>query len=861
MRHIRFWVSLLLLLNSGITAVCQQPTANGAKGTVPQLVKFSGVLTDVNGKPLTDIVGVTFSLYQADQGGSPLWLETQNVQPDRTGHYSVMLGSTTSQGLPPDLFVSGEARWLAVQAQGQPEYPRVLLVSVPYALKAADAQTVGGLPPSAFVLAAPGSGSNGSNNANGTAASVSSAPSTSSNVTTTGGTVNALPLWTTTTNIQSSAITQSGTGSTAKVGINTTKPAATLDVAGGADVRGLLSLPTTGTATSTGGKNSQPLSQSASVFNSGTKTAVPQTFQWQAEPVGNNTSTATGSLNLQFGQGTSKPAETGLSIASNGQISFATGQTFPGTGDGTVTIVATGPGLAGGPITGSGKLSIATGGVTNAMLENPSLTVAAGTDLTGGGPVSLGGATTLNLDTTKVPQLTTANTFTGNQTVNGNLTATGPVTGSSFQIGSNLFAFGNYGNENAFLGFAGNTTTTGSYNTASGYQALSSNTMGYQNTAIGGDALANDRGAGDGSFAGSVNTAVGFNALLANTTGAGNAASGVAALKLNTTGSYNTATGYASGRTGDSSNAIGFGNTFLGALSATSTGSLSNATAIGANAEVDESNALVLGSINGVNGATASTNVGIGTTAPTYLLHIGNTGGANYNNFLRVEGPVNSGTGGMAASFGGYGDFGIDRFGIAEGRFVVKENGFVGINTSAPDADLTVDGTADKPGGGSWATFSDRRLKTLDGSFHSGLDQVLKLNPVRYRYKEENGMGIRDPEDHIGLVAQEVQRIIPEAVTENSKGYLLVNNDPIIWAMLNAIKEQQREIASQRAQIRKLRDKDTRQAHVLQNLAAQVTILQSKLAKLDGNVSWMRQAKKAPAKSTRGDTVVAKARF
>jgi hypothetical protein len=66
------------------------------------------------------------------------------------------------------------------------------------------------------------------------------------------------------------------------------------------------------------------------VFSSGTGTAVAQNFQWQAEPVGNGTSTASGSLNLLFGQGTNKLAETGLNIASDGQISFATGQTFPG---------------------------------------------------------------------------------------------------------------------------------------------------------------------------------------------------------------------------------------------------------------------------------------------------------------------------------------------------------------------------------------------------------------------------------------------------------------------------------------------------------------------------------------------------
>src|SRR5580693_1929085 len=149
-----------------LTSVAQQSTGIDAasKGTissasaVPQLVNYAGVLTNVNGKPLTGIIGVTFLLYKDEQGGSPLWLETQNVQPDKTGHYKVTLGSTTSSGLPSDLFFAGEARWLGVQPQGQVERPRIILLSVPYALKAGDAATLGGLPPSAFVLAAPPSG-------------------------------------------------------------------------------------------------------------------------------------------------------------------------------------------------------------------------------------------------------------------------------------------------------------------------------------------------------------------------------------------------------------------------------------------------------------------------------------------------------------------------------------------------------------------------------------------------------------------------------------------------------------------------------------------------------------------------------
>jgi hypothetical protein len=148
----------VLLISCVVPTVAQQAAPGSSNAAVPSMVNFSGVLTDANGKALTGALGVTFSLYKESQGGSPLWMETQNVQADKAGHYTVALGSTKSQGLPADIFASGEARWLGVQAQAQAEQPRVLLVSVPYALKALDAETIGGLPPSAFVLAAPPTG-------------------------------------------------------------------------------------------------------------------------------------------------------------------------------------------------------------------------------------------------------------------------------------------------------------------------------------------------------------------------------------------------------------------------------------------------------------------------------------------------------------------------------------------------------------------------------------------------------------------------------------------------------------------------------------------------------------------------------
>lgn len=150
--------SLLLATCSVLPFAAQQNfTVSSSSAVVPNVTKFSGVLADLNGKPLTGITGITFS-YKENQGGAPLWMETQNVEPDKNGRYVVVLSSTAAHGVPSDLFVSGKARWLGVRPEGQNENPRVLLVSVPYAMKAADAETLGGLPVSAFVLTAPPTG-------------------------------------------------------------------------------------------------------------------------------------------------------------------------------------------------------------------------------------------------------------------------------------------------------------------------------------------------------------------------------------------------------------------------------------------------------------------------------------------------------------------------------------------------------------------------------------------------------------------------------------------------------------------------------------------------------------------------------
>ncbi len=316
-------LSLSILLSSIVLPYAASQTAAptlaaSALTAVPPLVPYSGQVEGRTGR-----ASATFLIYKDQQGGEPLFTESQMIGFDQAGHYKVQLGAANPHGLPPDLFSTGEARWLEVQIAGQPAEPRVLLASVPYALKAADAATLGGLPASAFALA-------GSNTTLTNVATEAITPNATATVTTTGGTTNKVAKFSGANTIVNSILYDNGT----EVGIGTTAPSATLTVDGTMTVNGTSTLngqvvlPATGKATASKGYNSQFLKFYTSVYNSSSKSVVPPRFELLAEQYGNDSVAPGATLNLLASATSSAPAETGLYINTNGTIHFAPGQTF-----------------------------------------------------------------------------------------------------------------------------------------------------------------------------------------------------------------------------------------------------------------------------------------------------------------------------------------------------------------------------------------------------------------------------------------------------------------------------------------------------------------------------------------------------
>lgn len=190
--------------------------------------------------------------------------------------------------------------------------------------------------------------------------------------------------------------------------------------------------------------------------------------------------------------------------------------------------------------------------------------------------------------------------------------------------------------------------------------------------------------------------------------------------------------------------------------------------------------------------------VGLGTENPAAGLHL--KGSGYPESFMYLEAPAGKDAGfrlyegttekwhifNNAAS----GGLTINNNAYAVAIFAKQSNAFVGLGTTDPIQKLHVVGQACKTEGGSaWAVYSDLRLKNVLGDYEKGLNDITALRPVRFRYLENNPRQLSSDIEQVGFVAQEVQKIFPEAVSEADDGFLNFNIHAINVALVNAVKE------------------------------------------------------------------------
>jgi hypothetical protein len=244
------------------------------------------------------------------------------------------------------------------------------------------------------------------------------------------------------------------------------------------------------------------------------------------------------------------------------------------------------------------------------------------------------------------------------------------------------------------------------------------------------------------STSGSNNIAMGDQSLDANTSGSSNTALGTSALGSNTTGATNVAVG-------------------INTLAANTTGT--NNTAIGGGALAT----LTTGGHNIAIGLSAASWTAAGAlTTGSFNIHMGyatNPGAQNAANELVIATGNNGATG----------------KGSNTGWFDNLTSGIYQVNNSA-----------------SWATTSDERLKKNIVDNNTGLSILNQLQVKNFEHRLESEITELPPKQRIkgegiqiGVIAQEVQQILPECVTELETGVLTVDTSNLTWYLINSVKE------------------------------------------------------------------------
>ena len=286
-------------------------------------------------------------------------------------------------------------------------------------------------------------------------------------------------------------------------------------------------------------------------------------------------------------------------------------------------------------------------------------------------------------------------------------------------------------------------SNSGSNNNAYGYQALTANTSGGTNSAFGRLSLG-------ANTTGSSNIAYGHASMQTNTTGSSNTAIGQEALKANTTASNNTAVGYQAGY----SNQTGPSLTLFGYQAGYSNTSNGNITAIGYQAGYS---------------CTAGASTFLGYTA-------GSTFTGSYGIFI--------GNNSQPASVGD------------NNEIVIGCNGITGKGSSTGFISPNGGGVYQGNNSTLWSITSDQRLKKNIVDNTDGLNKITAIQVRNFEYRTADEVTELEPQNAIdikgvqlGAIAQELQAILPECVKQESTGIYTVDADPLIWYLVNAVKE------------------------------------------------------------------------
>jgi hypothetical protein len=375
------------------------------------------------------------------------------------------------------------------------------------------------------------------------------------------------------------------------------------------------------------------------------------------------------------------------------------------------------------------------------------------------------------------------------------------------------------GGGNAFFGYAaGNTNTAGGGNAFFGDSTGYSNTTGDFNSFFGrGTGFANTTGENNvfiGYASGGSNTTTSGNTFVGSltgafTTGPNNAFFGFASGNSNSTGAFNSFFGYQAGFANTTGNGNSFFGNFAGAATTTAccnaffgsqagranTSGTFNAffgTDIGLNNTEGSSNAF-FGNFAGNNNTTGSNNTFIGAGA-------GNPDPAVQLSFATAIGSLAIVSTSNTIALG-----------RNNGSDTVLVPGLVQVNTLATAGSTSLCRNA----ANQIATCSSSlRYKTDLHPFTSGLALINRLKPITFRWKSDNQLDL-------GFGAEEVAVVEPLLVTHNAQGQVEgVKYDRISAALVNAVKEQQAQIAAQQRQIDELKAIRAENAELKAQIAA-----------------------------------------